>query len=138
MKRVFSLLFSVLILLSGMHLTVASHLCGGELAAVKCSVTGEMASCGMQESQQPVPGNGTIESGCCKNSVAVCKSDGNYLFSFQKLKAVPPVKAPLLQIALCHPLPEVVLSKTYHSMVGPPVPTGYNSVDQSFICVFII
>ena len=131
-------MFSVLILLSGIHLTVASHLCGGELAAVKCSITGEMASCGMQESQMPVSGSGSIESDCCKNSVSVCRTDGNYLSSFQHLKAVPSAKAPLLQVAISHQKTEVIFSETYHSMVGPPVTTGYNSVDQSFICVFII
>ena len=138
MKRVFSLLFSVLILLSGMHLTVASHLCGGELAAVKCSLTGELASCGMQESQIPVSGNGAIESDCCKNRIASCESDGNFFSPSRELKELPSFKAPNYVAVLCNGNPSLFLLKTYHSMVGPPITSHCSVVQQSFICVFII
>ena len=138
MKRVFSLLFAVLILLSGMHLTVASHLCGGELAAVKCSFTGEKASCGMQESQIPVSSNGAIESDCCKNRVTACESDGNYFSPSNKIAEIPSVTAPIFVAALSNSMQSIVLLKTYQSMVGPPVTTPSNVVEQSFICVFII
>ena len=138
MKRVFSLLFSVLILLSGMHLTVASHLCGGELAAVKCSLTGEKAGCGMQEAQIPVSGNSVFESDCCKNRIASCESDGNYFSPSREIKEPISVKAPAYVAVLSNNNPSFVLIKTYHSMVGPPVTSPCNAVEQSIICVFII
>jgi hypothetical protein len=138
MKRVFSLLFAVLILLSGMHLTVASHLCGGELAAVKWSLTGKKASCGMQESQLPVSGNGAIESDCCKNRIASCESDGNYFSPSREIKEPLSVKAPAYVAVLSNSNTSIVLIKTYHSMVGPPVTSLCNTVEQSVICVFII
>ncbi len=138
MKRVFSLLFAVLILLSGMHLTVASHLCCGELAAVKWSFTAEKASCGMQESQIPVSGSGAIESDCCKNRIASCESDGNYFSPSRELKDLPAIKAPAYVAVLSNSNTSLVLIKTYHSMVGPPVTSPCRAVEQSFICVFII
>jgi hypothetical protein len=138
MKKVFSILFASLILLSGMHLTFASHICCGELAAVKYSFTGEKASCGMVDIQAPIPINGEIKTDCCKNKIASFCTDQNYFPSFTKIKAFTGETTPILAVR-----PEIfistpALSKTYNSMVGPPVLQSCTSVVQSFICVFII
>lgn len=138
MKKVFSILFASLILLSGIHFSVASHICGGELAAVKYSMTGEKATCGMEDSENPTPINGAIQSDCCKNHVAFCSADSNYFPSFAGVKAFVTKSAPASFV-----LPDVFINspvwmKTYYSMVGPPVIKFHTSVDQSFICVFII
>jgi hypothetical protein len=138
MKKAFSILFALLVLLSGIHLSVATHTCGGEFAAVKYSITGEKATCGMEEDQNPAPLHGAFKSDCCKNNVASCSADYNYFPSFTEYKAFTGDTAPVLS-----PLPDFfistpILSKTYYSLVGPPVSKNYSSVDQSFICVFII
>lgn len=138
MKSLFSILFASLILLSGMHLTVASHICCGELAAVKWSVTGEKATCGMEDNTSPSPVNGTIETDCCKNRVASCVADSNYFPSTQDVKEVTFVTAPSFAVVPAVILAVIQYSKTYHSMVGPPVFNPNNSVEQSIICVFII
>jgi hypothetical protein len=138
MKKVFSILFASLILLSGMHFTVASHICCGELAAVKISVSGEKATCGMEETQDQGASNGTIQSDCCKNKIASCSADSNYFPSISGLKAFKSEAAPAMAFLPVLFLSTPVLSKTYYSMVGPPVSRLFNTVDQSFICVFII
>ena len=138
MKRVISILFASIILLSGMHLTVASHICCGELAAVKCSFTGENATCGMEDYQNPCSANGEIKSDCCKNNVASCTVDSNYFPSSLEVKDLPSLTVPIFTSLIYNCLPADVLSKTYHSMVGPPVLNSFNSVDLSIICVFII
>ena len=138
MKKIFSILFASLILLSGMHLTVASHICCGELAAVKWSITGEKATCGMEEHTTSSTANGIIHADCCKNRVTSFVADSNYFPSSQYVKEVSPVTAPtfIVDYTAC---PAVIqYSKTYHSMVGPPVYHSFNSVEQSKICVFII
>ena len=138
MKRLFSILFASLILFSGLHLTVASHICCGELAAVKYSVTGEKATCGMEDNTSFCPANGEIDSNCCKNRIASCMADSNYFPSSTEVKDLPSVTAPLFVSFTKTCVPAANISKTYHSMVGPPVLNYYNSVDQSFICVFTI
>jgi hypothetical protein len=118
--------------------TVASHICCGELAAVKYSVTGEKATCGMEDHSSSCPVNGKIDTNCCKNRIASCMSDSNYFPSSKEVKDLPPVTTSLSFsfIKIC--IPADFISKSYHSMVGPPVHNLYNSVDQSFICVFTI
>lgn len=138
MKRVISILLSLMILLSGIHLTVASHICCGELAAVKWSVTGAKASCGMEDQSAPCPGTGALDTDCCKNHVSKCSSDENYFPSTPKAEKITVCKAPLFIAtnSFNHSVPVSV--KIAHSMVGPPVPSDWNEVDQSLICVFII
>ncbi len=138
MKKLFSILSALLILLSGLHLTVASHICCGELAAVKYSVTGEKATCGMEDHTSPSSPNGEIDTNCCKNRIASCMSDSNYFPSSKEVKDLPSEVASISVsfIKIC--IPADLISMTYHSMVGPPVLNFYNSVDQSFICVFTI
>lgn len=138
MKKVFSILFASLILLSGMHLTIASHICCGELAAVKYSFTGEKASCGMTDVQAPIPMNGEIKTDCCKNRVASFTTDHNYFPSFSKVAAFGGETTPVLAVFPDIFIATPPLSKTYYSMVGPPVLQSCTAVDQSFICVFII
>jgi hypothetical protein len=138
MKRLFSILFASLILFSGLHLTVASHICCGELAAVKYSFTGEKATCGMEDNTGSCPANGEIDTNCCKNRVASCTSDSNYFPSTQIVKDLPAVSTHLFTGPAKTCIPSAFVSRPLQSMVGPPVFYSFNSVDQSFICVFII
>jgi|WetSurSiteA1Bulk_404760.scaffolds.fasta_scaffold02955_3 hypothetical protein len=83
MKLLVSILISVLILLSGMHVTVATHLCGGKIAAVKVSFTGKKASCGMESDEDKQTSRETeINAHCCDDLLSVYKAEINY----------PPVK----------------------------------------------
>jgi hypothetical protein len=138
MKKAFAILFASLVLLSGMHLSVASHLCCGELAAVKCSFTGEKATCGMEDHQSPCSSNGVIEADCCKNQISTCKADNNYFPTSTEATAVHSIAAPLFNVLPIFLHTASVLTETYYSMVGPPVLKPFNSVERSFIGVIII
>ena len=82
MKQLFSILFAVMIVLSGMHLSVATHLCGGEIADIKISFTQEKAGCGMCTNEQTFASHTSIDSeSCCKDQVSFYAVDSNYEFS---------------------------------------------------------
>jgi hypothetical protein len=79
MKKLFSILFAALILLSGMHLSLAAHLCGGEVSAVKLSFTHEKASCGMCAMEKATTTNKTFDNeSCCKDEMSFLAVDSNY------------------------------------------------------------
>ncbi len=62
-----------------LHLSVAQHYCGGELAATKVSLTGALASCGMEEENCPYDHDGDLlESHCCDDFVTSYTIDNNY------------------------------------------------------------
>jgi len=138
MRKLISILFALLVLISGMHLTVASHICCGELAAVKWSVTGEKATCGMEEGTAPCSKSGELDTNCCKNIVTACTADSNYFPVVQIAKVLLADNIPLFTDAIFPPITNPFADETSHAMVGPPILKSWNSVDQAILCVFII
>ncbi len=138
MKRVFSILFASLILLSGLHFTVASHICCGELAAVKYSITGQKATCGMETDEDCTPPNGLIHSDCCKNRVNVCTSDGNYFQATTPAQEIASIDLFNFAVIPDFLLQETIFPRAFSSSSGPPLIKNYTSVDQSLLCVFLI
>lgn len=79
MKKFLSISFALLIVLSGMHLSIASHNCSGEVAAVKWSFSEQKASCGMEDDSSSCPvHNGISSTNCCYDDVAVYAIDNSY------------------------------------------------------------
>jgi hypothetical protein len=138
MKKGLSILFAGLILLTGMHLSVATHFCGGELASVKMSFTGEEATCGMEipQSSCPVHKEVTPQS-CCRNEVSNFAVDNYNPSSFQisqlLKKTIYPAAASF--IALQHSQIYAFHSYTY---ISPPYRANSNAVKLPDICVFRI
>ena len=139
MKKLFSISIALLMLLSGMQLTISRHYCGGELADSKVSLVGHVASCGMESETDDCtqPGN-HVKSSCCNNKVSVYAVDHNYSPSFSEFKAFSQT---VLQV---FPIPE---NSTFHSLnqfsnlytdVSPPGFLPINAVSLPKICVFRI
>jgi len=140
MKRVFSILFALLILLSGTQLTISTHYCGGELAASKVSVWGGLATCGMEEKttgECTKPGS-HLEKHCCNNTISVYEVDHNYSPTFSEFKTV---SQPVLQVFT---LPE---NSSFYSIpslsqiganISPPESLLGSAVSLPKICVFRI
>jgi hypothetical protein len=139
MKKVFSILFAALILLSGMHLSLAMHLCGGEISAVKVSFTHEKAGCGMCMSEQTTPAQKSFDAeSCCKDELSFFAVDNNYNPSTTQLNQ--PVKQ-LLQI---FEIPKTIGIQFLHTNsasntnVQPPGNYIASAVSLPDICVFRI
>ncbi|MDD4970984.1 MAG: hypothetical protein PHT07_16270 [Paludibacter sp.] len=139
MKKLFSILFAGMILLSGMHLSIASHFCGGELAAVKWSVLDEKAGCGMEMVKPVNSVNKTIEAeNCCKDEMSFYALDNNYNPSTTQLN--PPVNQ-LLQVFYIPTTLNIQFLNTNHSTntnVQPPGQFLASAVKLPDICVFLI
>ena len=139
MKKFLSISLAFIMLLSGLQLTISMHYCGGELAQSKVSLTGHVASCGMETATDDCtqPGN-HVKSSCCNNKVSVYEVDHNYSPSFTEFKAFAQT---VLQVFV---IPENI---TFHSLtsfsnlytdVSPPGFLPANSVSLPKICVFRI
>lgn len=139
MKKLFSISIALLMLLSGLQLTISRHYCGGELADSKVSVLGQIASCGMESTTDECtqPGN-HVKSSCCNNKISVYGVDHNYSPSFSEFKAFSQT---VLQVFT---IPENI---TFHSLtslscnntdVSPPSSLLANAVSLPKICVFRI
>ena len=82
MKKYLTIPVALLILLSGMHFTIATHFCGGEIASTKISVTGKLASCGMtSDEKSKTSSEPSFASNCCEDEIAVYSVDSEYAAS---------------------------------------------------------
>jgi len=139
MKRVFSILFALLILFSGTQLTVSTHYCGGELAASKVSVWGGLATCGMEKSTDECTQPGShLGKHCCNNTISVYEVDHNYSPTFSEIKTI---EHPVLQVFT---LPENISFNSLTSLFqinannSPPESLLASAVSLPKICVFRI
>jgi len=138
MKKVFSILMVCLFLISGMHVTIATHFCGGVVAASKISLSGELASCGMEgtENSNTVPGN-YLTSNCCQDKVLVYNIDDNYTPSVSVIKEL---SNNILQVFYI-PLSFSFYSfSAFNSLIsgGPPGNFLADAVGQAVLCIFRI
>jgi hypothetical protein len=79
MKKFFTIPLALLILLSGMHFTIATHYCEGKIAAVKVSLSGEEATCGMISGERSDnSGETQVSKQCCDNEFSVYRTDSDY------------------------------------------------------------
>lgn len=123
-----------------MHLSLATHLCGGQVSAVKLSFSDEKATCGMcgiEKSTQSAANTISTEN-CCKDKMSFLAVDNNYNLSV--LQTNKPVQQ-LLQVLY---IPEsigflfVPQFISHNTNVQPPGKSQPDAVKLSDICVFLI
>lgn len=139
MRRLFSILSALLILLSGMQLTVSLHFCGGEIAESRVSLLGSIASCGMEgvtdECTQP---GGHLESHCCDNRVSVYVVDHNFNPSFSEFKVLSQMALQVFDIPQSLAIDPLAALKRNSISHSPPDLMAVNAVSLPKICVFRI
>jgi hypothetical protein len=82
MKTIGAISLIVLLLFTGIKVSVATHYCCGNVAGTKISLSGEKASCGM-ESRIPLNfPQDIIEKHCCDNVVTSYYFSNNYFPTF--------------------------------------------------------
>lgn len=128
-----------MILLSGMHLSVAMHLCGGEVSQVKFSFSHEKAICGMCGEENDSTATAEIDTiGCCKDEMSFYVVDSNYIPSIFK------INQPVNLILQVFDIPKTIGIQSIHSNSFSDSnfqPSGYyiaSAVSLTDICVFRI
>lgn len=137
MKKVLTIFIAIILLASGLQVTIDRHYCGGKLADIKISVTGKLASCGMDQSESSCPDYPVINKKCCEDRLSVYKICSNYYPEYFRLT---------------HPIWDKnfsatpIISFTGHEsyntdLIKWVLPPGHelkSSITQSEICVFRI
>ena len=140
MKKVLSILFAAIILLSGTHFTISKHYCGSEVASFgKVSVSGELASCGMENpgDENTLPGM-HFKTHCCDNKVSVLAVDNNYSPSFTVFKAFPQPALQIIDIPASFSIHPLYAVNHIDTNVRPPGSFLVSDVSLPDICVFRI
>ena len=139
MKKLLAIPLALLILLSGMHFTIATHYCGGKIAATKVSLSGKEASCGMISDHRSYnSGETQISSKCCDDEKAVYKIDSDYSFSAFHFKEIPQNILLEFQIPEGFSFHSPIALLTHATNGSPPDYFLANAVSMADICVFRI
>lgn len=137
MKKVFTILVVVISLASGMKVSIDHHYCGGMLADVRISLSGKLASCGMEPSGPACPGHQGITSKCCEDQVSVFSISNNYYPQFFKLSHPVTEKV----IAALYPADFISSDKYSYRLANGVLPPGNNLrpvLTRPEICIFRI
>jgi len=140
-KKVFSILTAILLLTAALHFSVARHYCGGELAASKISLSGGLASCGMESNEESCPfgpSSDHLKSHCCDDVVSYYSIDNNYTQSQTVVTDSYRVTSFIPEIIIVSSFYTLNRISRFFTDTGPPSYPTCTAVDLTDICVFRI
>jgi hypothetical protein len=139
MKKVISISLTSLLLATLFHFSIATHYCGGTIAATKISLSGKLASCGMEKDEDNNPLSGTFfVSHCCDNHIAYYGVSSNYHPTFSYVPEVYRDHFKILNIPEGRTLQSAVLINSICTNISPPGESASTNVDLADICVYRI
>ena len=136
MKKFVAIVLSLFLLVSGLHLTLATHVCGGEVAAVKWSIAQETATCGMKPVACETTSGNHLQSNCCHDKIQSFTTDSNY--SPSSYQEAPVVKSfiQMFYAPTMFGFDIVSLIKFLGTDVDPPQWISLTDVCLAKICVY--
>jgi hypothetical protein len=78
MRKILGIVFSVLLLVPAIKLSLDRHYCCGKLADVKVSISGLLATCGMVNEDQSPLGMPVLKGKCCEDHLTILNLDYRY------------------------------------------------------------
>ena len=139
MRKGISILFAFVVILSGTHLTLAKHFCGGELVDTRLSLSGKLATCGMASDNERSQSSGIeIKNHCCDNKVSTIGILNNYIPSISFINDNIDIKSISFHLPVNILLCSQTLSYNISSNIRPPGKIPLSSVSLDDICVFRI
>ena len=123
-----------------MHFTIATHYCASANATfVKVTFTSELASCGMESSDEEcsTPVN-HLEKPCCGDNISVLAVDNNYVPSFTNFTAFAQHILQIYIVPVSFEIHSLTAINPISTSVSPPGNFLANAVSLPKICVFLI
>ncbi len=138
-KKGISIFIAFTMIATMFHFSVATHYCGGRIAASKISLTGKLASCGMEDSQKQstLPGI-YFAKHCCEDVVTSYSTDNNYIPSFFNIAPSVQYNFQTLGLPSESSVSLAGVFKLQYSDKSPPGAMMSTNLDLSDICVFRI
>ena len=82
MRKVLSIPLALLILFSGLTVNIATHYCCGMPVETMVSLSGELATCGMEQVKTITSSQEVFTNHCCENVVSSRTFNNNFIPSF--------------------------------------------------------
>ena len=140
MKKIISISLTFIMLIALLHFSVATHYCGGTLTGSRISLSGKLATCGMESAgnDQQVPGVQYYTRHCCDNVLVFCGINGTYFPSFSFVPESYQTNFKIFSLPADISVNTTGYLKATYSNSGPPADLISSSVDLSSICILRI
>lgn len=139
MKKVISISLTVLMLIALLHFSVATHYCMGKIAASRISLSGVLATCGMESDEnEPSQTDTHFTSHCCDNVLVFCGINGTYFPSFTFVPESYNNDFQVFSLPSDYNMSSITSCNTVCTSLKPPGVSLSHNVDLSVICVFRI
>jgi hypothetical protein len=139
MKKVLSIFLSMVLMLSLVHISVAMHYCGGKVYSSKVSLTGVLATCGMEVTDQSQLHHGTnLTKHCCDDFLTLYGIDNFYTPSYFFIPESYQNNFHVLALHEKSTVTHLIETDYIAANVSPPGELMSTCVDLSDICVFRI
>ena len=139
MKKGFSIVVVILMVATMSHITVATHFCGGRVAGSKISLSGKLASCGMEGmDNRPLPSGTTVTNHCCEDVMTILLTDNNYRPSFSDIHVSGSLISKIFWITTAYTLYPETSFVSFPPKIRPPGQYLPVSAELPVLCVFRI
>jgi hypothetical protein len=135
MKKSFAILIAIVVLASGMQVSIDRHYCCGTLADIKISLTGKKASCGMEQALPGCPDDPVINKRCCENQISFYSLSSNYYPEYFRLTH-PVTQKDIIPVHLWNNISNNSYDSGLTNWVLPPGPDNLNCLTRPQICIF--
>jgi hypothetical protein len=137
MRKILSIPLFVLILFSGITINFSTHYCGGSVAAIKVSLNGERATCGMESRNDNNTKEDLYRNHCCDDVTASYTLSCNYIPSFQFDNNLFRQISFIAEITDHNDVQDIIKISSFKT-IRPPGTYSPTSVDHKVLCVFLI
>jgi hypothetical protein len=139
MKKGLAILFTFTIILSGVHLSIATHFCAGKIAAREVSLSGKLATCGMEGSASTNPFEGTrLNSHCCEDQRTIIGITANFTGPLSYFSENSFDSHQINYFPVNQSFQSLSVSKNLYTNYNPPGKFSASTVDLDEICVIRI
>jgi hypothetical protein len=139
MKKVISISLTFLMLTALLHFSVATHYCGSTVAGSRISLSGKLATCGMESGENDLPLTGLhFTRHCCDNVLVFCGINGFYFPSFSFVPESYQTNFKIFSIPAGISVNTTDYLKSAYTSAGPPDILISSSVDLARICILRI
>ena len=138
MKSIISIPLIVLILFTGISVKFTTHFCGGYVAATKVSLTGELATCGMERPSDNNSLQDTYNNNCCDDITSAYSICNNFFASSYNFDDSGRQVINMIEVPVGYLSNQETISNTSNNDIRPPGTNHPNSVDRPVLCIFRI
>jgi hypothetical protein len=135
MRKILAIPVITLILFTGIKVNFATHWCGGSVAATKVSLSGELATCGMEHQGDKRSEADLYKNLCCDDVLKTYSFSCNYIPSYSIENHIFRQVDFIADVAVVLKPGDMIPNTCSDETIRPPGTYEPSSVDLQVLCI---